>query len=186
MVGSLEGRRIAALTFDIRRSDLPLQVAFPILLANLGEWLSPGRSGELPEQVPPGGAVPLSLPPEVMSAMVFRPDQSRVNIPIEAGRGVFADTTQLGVYRVTWGSEGEASFAVNLFSPQESDIRPAQNLPVLESLQEGEGERLMQARREWWRPLAFIALAFLVVEWLVYQRATLVRLFGRKLKRSPL
>jgi Ca-activated chloride channel homolog len=65
MVGSMEGRRIAALTFDIRRSDLPLQVAFPILLANLGDWLSPGRSGELPDQVPPGGAVPLSLPPEV-------------------------------------------------------------------------------------------------------------------------
>jgi Ca-activated chloride channel homolog len=186
MVGSMEGRRIAALTFDIRRSDLPLQVAFPILLANLGDWLSPGRSGELPDQVPPGGAVPLSLPPEVISATVFRPDQSRVNIPVEAGRGVFADTTQLGVYRVTWGSEGEASFAVNLFSPQESDIQPAQNLPILESLQEGEGERLMQARREWWRPFTFIALAFLVVEWLVYQRATLVRLFGRKLKRSPL
>jgi Ca-activated chloride channel homolog len=186
MVGSMEGRRIAALTFDIRRSDLPLQVAFPILLANLGDWLSPGRSGELPDQVPPGGAVPLSLPPEVISATVFRPDQSRVNIPVEAGRGVFADTTQLGVYRVTWGSEGEASFAVNLFSPQESDIQPAPNLPILESLQEGEGERLMQARREWWRPFTFIALAFLVVEWLVYQRATLVRLFGRKLKRSPL
>jgi Ca-activated chloride channel homolog len=186
MVGSMEGRRIAVLAFDIRRSDLPLQVAFPILLANLGYWLSPGRSGELPDQVPPGGAVPLSLPPKILTATVFRPDQSRVNIPIQAGRGVFADTTQLGVYRVTWGNEGEASFAVNLFSPQESDIQPAQNLPILESLQEGEGERLMQARREWWRPLAFIALAFLVVEWLVYQRATLVRLFGRKLKRSPL
>lgn len=185
-VGSLDGRRVATLAFDIRRSDLPLQVAFPLLLANLGDWLSPGRSGELPDQVPPGGAVTLSLPPDVLTATVFRPDNSRVNIPVEAGRGVFADTHQLGVYRVIWGTEGEADFAVNLFSPLESDIQPAQNLPLLESLQDSEGEQLMQARREWWRPLGFIALAFLVIEWLVYQRATLVRLLGRKSKRIPL
>jgi Ca-activated chloride channel homolog len=185
-VGSLNGRRVGVLAFDVRRSDLPLQVAFPILLANLGEWLSPGRSGELPGQVLAGGTVPLSLPPEISSATIFRPDQSRVNLPLEGGGGVFADTAQLGVYRVTWGTEGEASFAVNLFSPQESDILPAQNLPVLESLQEGESERPMSARREWWRPVAFIALAFLVIEWLVYQRATLVRLFGRKPDRIPL
>ena len=185
-VGSLEGRRIGVLAFDIRRSDLPLQVAFPILLANLGEWLSPGRSGQLPGQVPAGGTVTLTLPPEISSVTIFRPDQSRVNIPLEGGRGIFADTSQLGVYRATWGTEGEARFAVNLFSPQESDILPAQTLPVLESFQEGDSERPMQARREWWRPLAFIALAFLVIEWLVYQRATLVRLFGRKPKRIPL
>ena len=185
-VGTLEGRRVGVLAFDIRRSDLPLQVAFPILLASLGEWLSPGRSGELPGQVPAGGPVTLSLPPEISSATIYRPDQSRVNIPIEGGRAIFADTSQLGLYRVTWGTEGEASFAVNLFSPQESDILPAQGLPVLESFQEGESERPLQARREWWRPLAFIALTFLVIEWLVYQRATLARLFGRKPKKIPL
>jgi Ca-activated chloride channel homolog len=185
-VGSLEGRRVGVLAFDIRRSDLPLQVAFPILLANLGEWLSPGRTGELPGQVPAGGTLTLSLPTETTSATVIRPDQSRVSLPLEGGRGIFADITQLGVYRVTWGAEGEASFAVNLFSPQESDILPAQDLPVLETFQEGNSERTTSARREWWRPLAFIALAFLVIEWLVYQRATLVRLLGRKPKRIPL
>jgi Ca-activated chloride channel homolog len=185
-VGSQAGRRVGVLAFDIRRSDLPLQVAFPILLANLGEWLSPGRSGELPGQVLAGGTVALSLPPETSSAIILRPDQSRVNLPLEGGRGVFADTAQLGVYRVTWGTEGEANFAVNLFSTQESDILPAQDLPVLASFQEGDSERPMGARREWWRPVAFIALAFLVIEWLVYQRATLARLFGRKPNKMPL
>ena len=35
----------------------------------------------------------------------------------------------------------------------------------------------MQARREWWRPLAFAALLLLAAEWAIYQRATLVRLW---------
>jgi Ca-activated chloride channel family protein len=39
--GEWEGRRVAVLAFDLRRSDLPLQVAFPLLLANLAAWLAP-------------------------------------------------------------------------------------------------------------------------------------------------
>jgi Ca-activated chloride channel homolog len=181
--GKIDDRRVAILAFDIRRSDLPLQVAFPLLLANLADWLSPGRSGELPSQVLPGAAVALSLPPDISAATVTRPDHSKTNLSLSAGRGVFADTTELGVYQVNWGNEGEAHFAVNLFSPQESDVAPAQNLPLLDSLQAGDDQLPMQARREWWRPLGFAALAFLLAEWLVYQRANLARLVGRMPKR---
>jgi Ca-activated chloride channel homolog len=181
--GKIDDRRVAILAFDIRRSDLPLQVAFPLLLANLADWLSPGRSGQLPSQVSPGVAVTLSLPPDISIASVVRPDESRINLSMSAGRGVFADTTQLGVYQVYWGDEGEAQFAVNLFSPAESDVAPAQNLPVFDSSQTVDGQLPMQARREWWRPLGFAALAFLVIEWMVYQRANLARVMNRMQKR---
>jgi Ca-activated chloride channel family protein len=182
--GKIDDRRVAILAFDIRRSDLPLQVAFPLLLANLTDWLSPGRFGDLPSQVSPGEAVTLSLPAEVSTATVTRPDFSKTNLSITAGRGVFADTNQLGLYQVSWGNEGVAHFAVNLFSPQESDVAPAQNLPVLESLQTGDDQLPMQARRDWWRPFGFAALALLMAEWFVYQRANLVRLAGRWSKRT--
>jgi hypothetical protein len=67
---------------------------------------------------------------------------------------------------------------VNLFSPQESNVRPAESLPVLE-IEGTEGERTQQARREWWRVLGFVALALLMAEWLIYQRASLARLRGK-------
>jgi Ca-activated chloride channel family protein len=183
VAGTIDARRAAVLAFDIRRSDLPLQVAFPLLLANLGDWLSPGRSGELPSQILPGAAVSLSLPPDISTASITRPDGSKTSLSITSGRNVFAETTQLGVYQIHWGDEGEARFAVNLFSPQESDVIPAQTLPVLDGLQSTDGQLAMQARREWWRLLGFAALAFLLVEWLVYQRANLARLAGRLPKR---
>ena len=58
--GSLAGRPAAVLAFEPRRSDLPLQVAFPVLLANLaGELLggsqtpadaiAPGQPGHAPD-----------------------------------------------------------------------------------------------------------------------------------------
>jgi len=74
--GETAGRRVAVLAFDLHRSDLPLQVAFPLLLANLTGWLAPGGGVELPAQVAPGAAVALSLPPEVESAVLTRPDGS--------------------------------------------------------------------------------------------------------------
>jgi hypothetical protein len=96
----------------------------------------------------------------------------------EGGQAVFADTTQLGVHTVEWEQTIQMRFAVNLFSPQESDVEPAQTLPLAGEEAVGEGERLQQSRREWWRPLALAGLALLTAEWLVYQRATLSRLWG--------
>ncbi len=176
--GEVDGRRVAVLAFDLHRSDLPLQVAFPLLLANLTGWLAPGSGSDLPAQVAPGAAVALTLPPEVESAKVTRPDGSTARLVPEGGRIVFADTAQLGVYEVAWGETGQAGFAVNLFSPQESDVRPAEALPVVGAGVVGEEVRPQGARREWWRPLAWIALALLMSEWLVYHRASLARLWG--------
>jgi hypothetical protein len=189
--GEVDDRRVAVLTFDLRRSDLPLQVAFPLLLANLTDWLAPGGGTDLPTQVAPGTPASFSLPPEAESVTVNRPDGSSARLIPDGSRAVFADTGQLGIYEVTWNRfettdagdvEGDettqAHFAVNLFSPQESDVQPAETLPVLATGEAEGDERPGQVRREWWRALALFALALLLVEWLVYHRASLVRLWS--------
>jgi Mg-chelatase subunit ChlD len=177
------GRRVAVLAFDLHRSDLPLQVAFPLLLSNLVGWLAPGSGGNLPLQVAPHAPVALSLPPEADAATVTRPDGSRVRVVPQAGQATFADTGQLGVYQVTWqtpATAGEdtarrASFAVNLLASAESDVLPAETLPLAGVESAGEEEPQRQARREWWRPLAWLALALLLAEWLAYNRGAVVR-----------
>ena len=181
--GEADGRRVAVLAFDLHRSDLPLQVAFPLLLANLAGWLAPGSGYEVPAQVDPGVAVSFSLPPGAESLQVTRPDGSVVRVVPSDGRAAFADTAQLGLYQATWdGAEGgEVWFAVNLFSPSESDVRPAEQLPLLAGAGDGAAASAQQARREWWRPLAWLALGLLVAEWLVYHRGTLSGL--RRLRR---
>jgi hypothetical protein len=182
-VGESGAQRVAVLAFDLRRSDLPLQVAFPLLLANLVGWLAPGTGGTMPAQVAPGAPVSLSLPPEVESVRVTYPDGSTARLAVQGGQAILADTRQLGVYQVEWGSgasAGATAFAVDLFSPSESNVQPAANLPLVGTGEGGEksGNAPQQARREWWRPLAWAALALLTVEWFVYQRATLSRLWA--------
>jgi hypothetical protein len=179
------------LSFDLRRSDLPLQVAFPLLLANLTAWLAPSAGSDLPDQVTPGTVVSFSLPPGVDAVLVTRPDGSQARLPVTGGQAVVVDTGQLGVYHVEWGEEGEAYFAVNLFMPLESDVLPADNLPAgaegggRSSGEPSAGQPERAARREWWRPLALVALALLVAEWAVYHRATVARLWAGLKRQKP-
>ncbi len=77
-----------------------------------------------------------------------------------------------------------AEFAVNLFSPQESNLEPAANLTGLETQAGQAGIITQKAMREWWRPLALLALGLLTGEWLVYQRAALARLRDMLLRRT--
>ena len=77
--GSRAGLPTAVLAFEPRRSDLPLQVAFPILLANLtGELL--GGSAAPTEAVQPGTPVSLAIPAGATGLAVTRPDGSVVEL----------------------------------------------------------------------------------------------------------
>lgn len=178
--GEREGQRIAVLAFDLRRSDLPLQVAFPLLLANLTSWLAPSGGTDLPTHVPPGRAVSFSVPPDVQEVRVTRPDGNRASLAASKGQATLAETGMLGLYRVRWGESGQAAFAVNLFLPQESNLKPAGSLSLIGG-EGGAGGTAAEggARREWWRPLAWVALIVLFAEWLVYHRAALVRMWAR-------
>jgi hypothetical protein len=99
-VGQLDGREAAVLSFLPRDSDLPLQVAFPLLIANLtGELL--GGSAAPSDAVAPGDPVTIPVPAGATSVVVTRPDGSTVELaPATAGGAsvAFSQTDLLGVY----------------------------------------------------------------------------------------
>ena len=58
--------KVAVITVDLDKSDLPLQTAFPILMTNCMSWLA-GTKGELREALPAGAVAEVELPPEKRS-----------------------------------------------------------------------------------------------------------------------
>lgn len=101
--GTLAGRPAAVLAFDPRRSDLPLQVAFPVLLANLAGELM-GGSETPADAVAPGSPVTLAIPDGARGVRVERPDGTvdELVAPTGDARSVtFARTDLLGIYSVT-------------------------------------------------------------------------------------
>ncbi len=101
--GTRDGLPSAVLAFEPRRSDLPLQVAFPILLANLtGELL--GSTTAPSEAVEPGTPVELAIPTGAIGVTVTGPDGTTTElVPGTSGGSAvsFAATDLIGVYTVT-------------------------------------------------------------------------------------
>ena len=93
----------AVLAFEPRRSDLPLQVAFPILVANLAGELM-GGSAAPAEAIKPGDPVSLPIPAGASGLRVERPDGSVVELAPGTSGGAavtFTQTDLLGVYAAT-------------------------------------------------------------------------------------
>ena len=101
--GSRDGVATGVLAFEPRRSDLPLQVAFPILVSNLvGELVGASRAPTA--AVAPGSLVSLPIPSGATGLRVTRPDATTLDLaPAVTGgaTATFAATEQLGIYTVT-------------------------------------------------------------------------------------
>jgi hypothetical protein len=201
-IGESGQHRVAVVTFDLHDSDLPLQTAFPILFSNLFEYLlqssnlTAAESGdsasgaETPAgepmddlQIQPGGAVLIRPPLAVSEIEVSAPDGKSYRLPPDEERTVFTQTEALGIYRVSYPGHPELApdrFAVNLFSPLESDLRPA---PSVQIGQAGltPSAKAAVGQHEIWPWIAGLALLVLLVEWWVYQRQQREILLWRRL-----
>jgi Ca-activated chloride channel family protein len=236
--GSRDGIATGVLAFEPRRSDLPLQVAFPILVSNLvGELVGASRAPGT--AVAPGSLVNLPVPAGATGLRVTRPDGTTLDLApsvVGGAAATFASTEQLGIYTVAplgmaepspdasasplgsgspapSGSSSPAAsagasatpdivdpsapvqFAVDLFDVGESTIAPG-SAAALERLGSaaagggagGAGGERPPARDNLWIPLAAIALAFIALEALVFQRDALVRVrrwLAARLGRGP-
>ncbi len=101
--GLRAGLPTAVMAFEPRRSDLPLQVAFPILLSNLtGELL--GGSAAPTDAVAPGTPVSLTIPSGASGVTVTRPDGTTTDLVANAAGGAsvsYVATDLPGIYTVT-------------------------------------------------------------------------------------
>jgi hypothetical protein len=172
LAGEVGGRRIAVLAFDLHRSDLPLQVAFPILIANLSNWLAPPSVSTEDAAIHPGD--PVTLRPMVGSTEVAVqvPSGERTTYTVLGEEPIsFASTQDVGLYGVeqqVGGRVQRSAFAVNLFSEDESRIAPRDEIAVgSATVVQTEAP---PGRREWWRWPALAALIVLVIEWAVDKR----------------
>ncbi len=185
-VGTLDGRRNALLAFALGDSDLPLQVAFPLLTSNIVDFLLPATDGVLPPSAPLGQPISISLDPSISGASIVDGGMD-TPITLTGGRGTIPGARQVGL-RELHAADGSllGRTAANLFDPDESDVAPGDPTRISEmgrtpTAATAEGQ---PSRSEWWWPLALAALGLLLVEWLVFHRPTR-RGLARLWRRTP-
>ncbi|HEX2883700.1 MAG TPA: BatA and WFA domain-containing protein [Candidatus Limnocylindria bacterium] len=199
-VGEVDGDRLAVIGFDLAESDLPLQVAFPLLMSNLVDYLLPAGDGILPSSMSLGQSATVSVDPRIERAAVVTEGaeglsgsaDATVEVAVTGGQLAIPAASSVGIREVRAISE-EAGLdgtvlgrtAVSLFDADESDVAPGDPMRIVDMGRfPSEGETPSETTRaEWWWPLALVALALLAVEWLLFHRPTrraLLRSFGRR------
>jgi len=185
--GETNGQRIAVLTFDLRKSDLPLQVAYPILFSNLINYLAPPSAFDSSQSLSAGETLTLVPPTDAEQIVIASP--SNKTYTLAAGQTLFSETNELGYYAVNFVSKDTTKveyFAVNLFDPAESNISPREKLQIgSTSVAPAASQQI--GLQELWKWMASFALVILMIEWQVFHRKSFMSLRGGALppKQSP-
>jgi hypothetical protein len=172
LLGDVNGHRVAYFTFDLTRSNLPVQVGFPILGARILEWLGGTSAGSVSTDRA-GVSIPISAPAGT-AARVTMPDGSVRNLTEAAVE--FADTAQPGVYRVEYVGEDDqvlpGATVVRTFVPDES---AGASRAILTSGRVTEAEEASTRLREWAPWVIAVALLLMAIEWWVGHQRPFLR-----------
>jgi hypothetical protein len=173
-------RKIAAFGFSLpaegreSATDLPMRVAFPMMLINTLDWFA-GDTTDLLTTYPTGKRerIPLDGVVGATEAEVKGPDGSITHAPVIDGLATFYGT-RVGYYDVAAKGAGNTianiQLAANLASPNESDIAPSAELSLGGKKLEAPEKFAVSHSRKIWIYLLFIAMALIVMEWITYHR----------------
>lgn len=188
LAGEVDGRQVAVLPFALHESDLPLQITWPVLMANLLDWFAPQSAISVPDGLRVGESLAIRPPFEATSVRITLPDGTTRSLDVGRETLAFADTGTPGIYRADILNDTtvlqSALFAVNLFSPDESRIAPQPTI-TLSGTTIAPSARDEIGQREFWPLAVLLALLVLVIEWTVYHRRMQVRtVFRPALRRG--
>ncbi|MDD2585500.1 MAG: VWA domain-containing protein [Syntrophomonadaceae bacterium] len=165
--GELNGKKIALLTFDLHKSNIPLQTSFPILVNNLSNWLLPESTSNITLDASER-TFTLDIPPQTGEVIVEKDGEvvGKYTHPFPAAFPVYDP----GLYKITRiaGTEQEVSYlAVNQINALESNIAPVR-LPLKYYADNNSGNKKLY-NYELWKYLIWLLLLVLIIEWEVYR-----------------
>lgn len=179
VAGARQGTKFVGVGFDVRQSDFPLRIAWPVFLLNTINWfveedaeyLSSFKTGEVWHVPAPLGAG--------NEATLVDPAGKKYRVPVQDGRAVFFGT-RAGFYRLLKPSPkpgeppGDVMFAANLVDPVESAITPKSELVVDGKKGSEVAGFKVGVRRELWIYILLAVAAISAIEWATYHRRVTV------------
>jgi len=155
--------------FDLDQSNLPLRLAFPLLMANaLDHFFAERRPGDEEEFVRTGSPVERAVP-RGGTMEVTPPAGPLAKVEgDEKGRAVFRDTVHAGLYRLKTPG-GPSLAAASLLRRAESDIAPKPRVETGGIVHEAKPDAV-RANVLLRDPLLLLGLAILLIEWMLWVR----------------
>jgi hypothetical protein len=176
VTGQRGGKKFAALGFDPKESDLPLRVAWPVLLMNCINFFSDDDAAHV-SGFRTGEVWRLPTTSTSGKARLRLPTGFEATIPVHEGHAVYLGD-RAGIYELSApeGSRAELKtlFAANLLDAEESAIDVAKELVVDGKKAETFTASAGGVRRDVWMYLVLAAVLLTILEWITYHRRVTV------------
>jgi hypothetical protein len=189
LIVSRAGYTDAIVTFSLLKgkefnTTWPLSYSFPLFLYNAMRVLGNAKESAGNEVHQPGQPVVIRAESLTDQVEVSGPNGVRAKIKRSPqGTFIYNEANETGIYHVKWGKEGASAFAVNLFDSRESDLATRGLAPAGVSADQAEQyrikigytpvkgtRRMTPAIKDWWKTIAIVVLAVILVEWYIYNR----------------
>ena len=164
-----DGREALYIPFDLDRSNFPLRLAFPLVMANaLDHFFAARRPGDEEEFLRTGFPLERTLPVRAVLE-VSPPAGKRTTVEaVPPGIAVFRDTHHAGLYRLK-SPAGPGTAAASLLRREESDVAPRPRFEAGGVSHEAKPEAI-RANVLLRDPLLLVGLAILLLEWFLWVR----------------
>lgn len=159
-----EGLRTVLLGFDLTRSDLPLKIAFPVMMSNIVNWLNPHKLNFSIAHTKAGEPVEINVGQQTTEISVRSPDGKWEKYPVTSDPLLYQQTQQVGTYTILENKKSRY-FTVNLLDAAESDIiAPAIDAAAYTAMSLADVE-ITAVRKHLWMWLLLAGMAVILGEW---------------------
>lgn len=166
--GENNGSKFVVLPFDLYDSDFPLNYSFPIFIANIIDHFM--KAGEEQTSYMPGEIYKLQATAD--RASVKDPSGDRQDFG--SLESAYFDLNKHGLYEIAYYQNDKVAksekISVGLVNSSESNITPTDLRIVSKSPKGSSTNNTMNSFEEIWKPLAALALALVLAEWIAYLR----------------
>lgn len=195
-VAPREGYSDTVITFPLMDGDnfntnWYRNISFPLFLFNSLQVLGNAREAAGDDIHLPGQPVVLRSDTPAGKIKVTSADGKRVETLSRTPQGTYVENQadDTGIYHARWDPDGLLAFAVNQFDARESDLATRGLVPdgVNPDSAQAEAYKIKigynpvvgtrnsrPSRKDWWKPLALVALGVVLVEWYIYNRRVYV------------
>lgn len=149
--------------FEPLQSDFPLQVGFPIFIANVLDYVGNGVAADA---MAVKAGVPFSLP-LLGGATLTDPEGSRHELKPTGASLIVREVDRVGVYTLDAGGKRRTLYSY-LRSERESNVAPVTELKLGGGQVKESQSPLRYA--DFWQPLALVCLVVLAGEWWLFAR----------------
>lgn len=167
--GEMDGRRIVVMSFDLQNTELPLQVEFPILMANITEYMM--TTGMVADDFYfTGDKIVFNGRTEGSDIIVRAPQGEESSLFAAVNTVAYTNTDQAGVYEVSQEVNGvnmQEQFVVRFPTELESHIQH-ENIEIEDTKQQAQEKEGLRGGRELRNIILLIALFILGIEWWIY------------------